>query len=109
MQVIERGIMPDGTKIQIEDWSNDYSFHKKSSTIAFYPMAINSIYKNSKSRHPYPERGETFRASLDFDTEENARDAFQSMVNGSKTYTDYMDNYSSHVVPKASFVEAVTR
>ena len=109
MQIMERGIMPDGTKIQIEDWSKDYDFHKKNSTIAFYPMAVNSIYKNSKSRHPYPERGETFRASLDFDAEEDAMDAFQSMVNGSKTYMDYMDNYSSHVIPKENFVEAVTR
>lgn len=109
MQIIERGIMQDGTKIQIEDWSNDYNFHKKNSTVAFYPMAINSIYNNPKSRHPYPERGETFRASLDFDSEESARDAFQSMVNGSKTYMEYLENYSSHVIPKASFVEAVTR
>lgn len=109
MKVIERAVMPDGTEIQLEDWGNDYSFHKKNSTIAFYPMAINSIYKNPKSEHPYPERGKTFRASLDFDTEENARDAFQNMVDGSKTHIDYMDNYSSYVVPKASFVEAVTR
>lgn len=109
MQVIKRDIMPDGTKIQIEDWSNDYNFYKKNSTIALYPIAINSIYKNPKSIYPYPERGKTFRASLDFDTEENARYAFQSMVNGSKTYMDYMENYSSHVIPKASFIEAVTK
>lgn len=67
------------------------------------------IYKNYKSRHPYPERGQTFRASLEFDAEEDARDAFQCMVNGSKTYMDYMENYASHVIPKADFIEAVIR
>ena len=109
MQVIEKGIMPDGTKIQIEDWSNGYSFHSKNSTIAFYPKAVNSIYKSPELRHPYPERGETFRATLDFAEEEAAREAFQSMVNGSKIYMDYIENYSSYVIPKADFIEAITR
>ena len=109
MQIIERGIMPDGAKILIEDWSNDYDFMRKNATIAVYPKAVNSIYKNPDSRHPYPERGETFRASFDFSTEEEAKNAFRSMVSGSKSYMDYMDNYSSYVIPKESFVEAVTR
>lgn len=35
MQIMERGIMPDGTKIQIEDWSNDYDFVIKTLPLRF--------------------------------------------------------------------------
>lgn len=38
MKVLIKGLMPDGTKIQIEDWSNDYpTFHKYGDLIAAYP------------------------------------------------------------------------
>ena len=37
MKDIKRGEMPDGTHIQIEDWSEDYSFHNYGDTLVAYP------------------------------------------------------------------------
>ena len=120
MKVIEKGNTPDGMSVQIEDWSKDYSFCKKNACVAFYPVALNSIYKKDDdlnvciqkksvlSMIPYPERSRTFRATLEFDTEEAAKKAFESMVSGVGTFMDYMDYYSSSTIPKEAFVRAMT-
>lgn len=39
MKIIRKGTTPNGTHIQIEDWSENYTFHNKNATIGFYPMA----------------------------------------------------------------------
>ncbi len=117
MQVIRKGTTPNGTDIQIEDWSEDYSCHKKNATIGFYPMATENIYKEGtekiKEDHPdwipYPKRGETFRASLNFDTEMEALEAFVLLENGCREFTDYMDNYSGNVISKENFLKAIAR
>lgn len=110
MKVITKSTMPDGTSIQIEDWSESYKFLHKNATIGFYPTSLMDFYNDAvKGMPPYPKRGETFRASLDFPSEEDALNAFQSMVTGVKTFLDYMDFYSSHVIPKESFLLAVAK
>ena len=63
--IIRKGTTPNGTRIQIEDWSENYTFHNKNATIGFYPMALENIYREDKPHWtPYPKRGETFRASF---------------------------------------------
>lgn len=85
MKVIERATMPSGTAIQIEDWHNDYpKVFAPSNTIAAYPK--------SKSNHHSsfsPKFNETFRASFNFPTALEAKEAFKQLTNGNKKLSDY--------------------
>ena len=70
MQIIRKETTPNGTDIQIEDWSEDYpGTFKKNATIGIDPIALNSIY-HDEGFPEYPKRGETFRSEFDFNTEE---------------------------------------
>lgn len=111
MIIREKGTTPNGTDIRIEDWSETYpGTFKKNATIGFYPMATENIYKEDHPDWtPYPKRGETFRASLNFDTEMEALEAFVLLKNGCREFTDYMDNYSGNVISKENFLEAIAR
>lgn len=108
MKVIRKGTTPNGTHIQIEDWSEDYTFYNKNATIGFYPEAQESIY-NEDHPHwtPYPKRGETFRASFKFDTEAKALEAFVLLENGCKAFMDYINNFEGNVIPKKNFIKAI--
>lgn len=108
MQVIRKGITPNGTHMQIEDWSEDYTCYNKNATIEFYPMAKENIYKEEHPDWtPYPKRGERFRASLNFDTETEALEAFVLLENGCREFTDYMDNYSGNTISANNFIKAI--
>ena len=108
MKVIRKGTTPNGTHIQIEDWSQDYTIYKKNATIGFYPVAHESIYKEDKPHWmPYPKRGETFRASFDFDTESEALEAFTLLKSGCKELMDYISNFSDTVISKENFIKAI--
>ena len=108
MQIIRKETTPNGTDIQIEDWSEDYpGTFKKNATIGFYPMALNSIY-HDEGFPEYPKRGETFRSEFDFNTEEEAKEAFDSLQSGEKSFMDFLDNYSNFVISKANFIKAIT-
>lgn len=110
MFVIEKGITPDGISIQIEDWSESYpNTYKKNATIGFYPVAVHDIIREDYPHWtPYPKRGARFRADLEFDSEAEAKAAFESLKSGEKTYMDYLDNYGNQVLSRAKFIEAVT-
>lgn len=86
MQIIEKAIMPDGTKIQIEDWSKDYSCYAECGTIGAYPIA-----QMSGDRPFEPERGRTFRMSINFDTKEEARKCFEQLKSGEKQLIDFAE------------------
>ena len=86
MQIIRKGTTPNGTDIRIEDWSETYpGTFKKNATIGFYPMAM-----------------------FDFNTEEEAKEAFDSLQSGEKSFMDFLDNYSNFVISKANFIKAIT-
>ena len=86
MEIIERAIMPNGTHIQIEDWSKDYDFMGECATIGAYPIAQIS------GDTPFaPERNETFRMSIDFKTKEEARKCFEQLKTGEKQLIDFAD------------------
>ncbi len=74
MKVLEKGVMPNKTKIQIEDWADDYSFHKYADTIAAYPTN---------------RRGEQFRADKQFADEAEAAAAFKELSSGRATLDDF--------------------
>ena len=108
MKVIRKGTTPNGTHIQIEDWSENYTFYNKNATIGFYPEAQESIYnEDHPDWTPYPKRGETFRASFKFDTEAEALEAFVLLENGCKAFMDYINNFEGNVIPKKNFIKAI--
>lgn len=87
MKIIQKGTMPDGTAIQIEDWSEDYSFHSYADTIGAYPIAK---WSNDYSQFS-PKAGKRFRASF---TVKNAYEVFQKLESGEialERLADYMD------------------
>ena len=88
MIVMKKGIMPDGTPVQIEDWNEGTKRYAYGFTVGSYPK--------SKANHPgsfSPKYGEPFRAQFNFDSDESVNDAFDNLVSGQKTLADYKDNF----------------
>lgn len=87
MKVIKTGKLPDGVEIMIEDWSMNYpGIYASESVVAAYPIS-----KYTLPGAFSPKAGETFRAEFDFDSAKQAEEAFNSLVNGEKQLTDYID------------------
>jgi hypothetical protein len=87
MRDIDKGAMPDGTKVYIEDWSEDYP-----GTLA--PKATIGAYPKAKVSFPgafSPKGNERFRAQLDFGSEDEAREAFSRLCAGEAVLADYGD------------------
>ena len=74
MKVLVEGMMPDKTKIQIEDRRDDEAFHIHAATIAAYPTDRN---------------GEQFRAERRCGTYYEAAYVFHLLTNGMATLDDY--------------------
>ena len=77
MKVLQRVQMPDGTEVQIEEWSENYLFYAYGSLVAAYP----------KIRY-----GEKVRASKIFGSAEEAVKAFNALKNGDNTLADFNFN-----------------
>ena len=77
MEVLEKRTTPGGTKIQIENWCDDYSFHRFADLIAAYPICKNSVIKRR------------FRAECQFENASKASEAFYALVSGKKTLDDF--------------------
>lgn len=77
MTILEKRTTPDGVKIQIEDWCEDYSFHRFADLVAAYPICQNSVIKRR------------FRAECQFENASKASEAFYSLVSGEKTLDDF--------------------
>lgn len=86
MKVIRRDKMPNGTDIQQEDWSMDYDCFSPKSTIAVYPVAIMTNGSGLIGR------GDRFRLTLDFDTEEQANKCYENLISGKAKINDYKEN-----------------
>ena len=89
MIIIRTAFLQDGTKIQQENWSNDYYFEALNSTVAVYP-----IYPMSKDieKNKHLTSGKKFRLEFNFDTTTQANNCFDSLINGSKTIRDFVKN-----------------
>lgn len=70
--------MKDGTKIQLEDWSKDYSFHKENDTIGAYPIAK----KTNEESEFGAKKGKEYRLELRFETGEQADNAYNELLQG---------------------------
>lgn len=89
MKVLEKGLMPDGTVIQIEEWNEDYSFMSYGSTIASYPKS-----KQTMDGSYSPNRNQSYRFQFDFNSYETTKEAFETLLNGSMQLLDYQNNYN---------------
>ena len=90
--VLRKGVTPNGTEIQLENWHDTYSFRPVNSTIGAYPIAKESC--PSIWAGEYPRKGESFRCFFEFDNESDALEAYNNLICGYKQLTDYLDNYS---------------
>ena len=87
MKVLERAAMPDGTEIQMEDWHADYpTVFAHNASIGAYPKS-----KVNFKTTWFPKRGQNFRASFNFKTESDARQAYNDLINGNKTLVDFVE------------------
>ncbi len=86
MKILKKDIMPDGTKIQLEDWSEDYSCFAPADCIAAYPVSKMSIKK--ASGYCYPIVNEKFRCSFHFGADKSAELAFVDLAMGNISLLD---------------------
>lgn len=82
---LKKDLLQDGTKIQIEDWSTEYSFMPYGRTIATYPKSKTTL-KGSFS----PNLDETFRCAFNFKSHEEALHAYDNLITGKKVLSDYI-------------------
>jgi hypothetical protein len=92
MKIIRKGVMTDGTDVQIEDWSEDYpGTYARAETVAAYPVAKKTHWRDTGSCNiAYPRERERFRASFDFGSEEAAAAAFAALLTSAAKLKDYV-------------------
>ena len=102
MKVIERAKTPDGIDIQLEDWSENYSFAGLS--IAAYPIA--------KASRNFARAGEPFKLEIDFyrknddearadyealkKNDDEARADYEALKSGEKRLEDLAEHFYYH-------------
>ena len=91
MKIIERAVMPNGTKIQFEDWS-EHNTAEYPDTYGFeigaYPIA-----KNTDLKYRFTRRGKAFRLTIAHNsykgyTNEMVKADFEALKNGEKSLED---------------------
>lgn len=70
-------------KIQIEDWSEDYSFKKYGSTVAVYQLAKEDV--------GYFKRNTMCRFEFDFKDHDETLKAYNDLLSGNKTPKDFVE------------------
>jgi hypothetical protein len=98
MRITTKGIMPDKTKIQMEDWSQDIpSIHTINDVVAVYPIAkqpatvLEFEGVNGFRRFEYPQQYRRFRLALQFPCETDAKTAYDRLLNGNAELLDYVE------------------
>ena len=92
MKIIKKGVMPNGTKIQIEDWHDDYpTIFLTNACVAAYPIAKESRLVPGCFSYCYPHIGKPFRLDFHFDSAFAAEQAFQALESGEKSFKDFAE------------------
>lgn len=97
MKVIDNVVMPDGTKIVLQDWTenNTKDFPDLyGMCIAAYPIAKNT------GKYKFIHSGETFALMIGYNkyagyTNENVLSDFEALKNGTKTLFDLADHFNN--------------
>lgn len=87
MKILQKGKMQDGTDIQIEEWHENYNFVPYGSTLASYPLS-----KISLEGQFAPKGNERCRIAFSFESEEEAKQVFDNLLNGKSNLADYKEN-----------------
>lgn len=90
MEIIERAVMPNGTEIQLEDWSSQNTLEYPNLyglTIGAYPIAKNT------GRGRWVESGERFRLTISYNnhsgySNDDVKADFTALKNGKKHLED---------------------
>lgn len=89
MKILQKAIMPDGTEIQLEEWNENYSFMPYGSTIASYPKS-----KASHEGTYSPKGNKKYRFDFSYKSNEEANQAFNELITGSKVLIDFINNFA---------------
>ena len=86
MKILQKTTMPNGTKIQLEDWSNTYSFYKHPVLVAYPISTKTSLWR---------KEGFTFRMELDsnWNSQEEIKEAFNKLQEGVINLFDLQDHF----------------
>lgn len=86
-KITRRDTMPDGTKIQIEDWKEVYPDIEKTVMIAAYPIA--------KSDSIWIRKGESFRLQISrsFSSDKEVECIYQGLIDGVIKLEDLAEHY----------------
>lgn len=95
MKVIQRDVMPDGTAVQLEDWSEDNTAeypNLNGLTIGAYPIAKNT------GKYRWILSGKKFRLQISMNayrgyTNEQVAADYAALVAGEKTLQDLADHF----------------
>ena len=87
MEVVIRSTMPDGTKIQIENWKRDFPGVFTTYTLAAYPK--------SKVDHNFIRKNESFRLDMcrEFQSDDEVRDTYEKLKRGEITLESLDKHY----------------
>lgn len=94
-KIIDKAILQDGTKIQLEDWT-EYNLEKYPNlyglVLAAYPIAKNT------SKYGWISGGKTFRLSIGHNkytnyTGNKIKNDYELIKNGNKTLLELSDHY----------------
>lgn len=95
MKVLEMAVMPDGTKIQLEDWS-EHNSEKHPNLyglqIGAYPMAKNT------GKYRWVEGGQTFRLTISMNeytgySNKDVKSDFEALKSGEKSLEDLASHF----------------
>lgn len=95
MKVIEKAVMSDGTKIQLEDWSDKNTKEYPDLyglQIGAYPIAKNT------GKYRWVEGGQIFRLTVSMNqyagyTNDDVKSDFEALKNGEKNLEDLADHF----------------
>lgn len=90
MKIIQVDILPCGKKVQTEHWHSNAHINIPIDIVAAYPIA-----KESLPGEFAPKRGRLFRLSIDFDSKEEAAEAFEEIRTGKKQLLDYKNQFQN--------------
>lgn len=90
MKILKKNTLEDGSTMQLEDWSEDYSFMPYGRTIAIYQKSKASIDGQFS-----PKLNKSYRFQFDFNNKEDAEKAYNELLSGMKDPIDYK-NYISN-------------
>jgi len=94
MKAIKRGTLPDGSTVQVEDWSSDYpELCTYADTVAAYPKST----KTHEGQYA-PKLGLKLRVSFHFESKSEADEAFEKLVSGEAVLQDFAKRFNGPAI-----------